>query len=53
MICLKLKKEPRMNKHKVHGDGMKRDYAQLLQSVEIKNFKIHQGDDGKWIEIWK
>ncbi|WP_428737982.1 class I SAM-dependent methyltransferase [Sulfurimonas sp.] len=46
-------KEPRMNKHKVHGDGMKRDYAQLLQSVEIKNFKIHQGDDGKWIEMWK
>ncbi len=45
--------KPFANSDRVHGDGMKRDYAALLESVGISQFKIHQGDDGRWIEMWK
>jgi ubiquinone/menaquinone biosynthesis C-methylase UbiE len=41
------------NKKTKHGDGMKRDYAKMLQDAGIYTFKIHNGDDGKWIEMWK
>lgn len=46
-------RNPRMNTHKVHGDGMKRDYDALLKNKGIGTFTIHKGDDGQWIEIWK
>lgn len=45
--------KPFANSGKTHGDGMKRDYAALLLSRGITQFRIHQGDDGRWIELWK
>ncbi|MDD2566825.1 MAG: class I SAM-dependent methyltransferase [Thiovulaceae bacterium] len=45
--------KPFNGRTKQHGDGMKRDYAALLESVGITQYKIHQGDDGRWIEMWK
>ena len=39
--------------NKMHGDGMKRDYDALLQSVGITNYTIHRAQDGIWIQMWK
>lgn len=38
---------------KMHGDGMRRDYDALLQSVGITQYTIDRGDDGIWIKMWK
>ncbi len=45
--------KPFGNSKKKHGDGMKRDYAALLKGVGITQFTIHEGDDGRWIEMSK
>ena len=45
--------KPFNGRKKKHGDGMQRDYAVMLHNLGIKTYKIHRGDDGKWIELWK
>lgn len=37
----------------MHGDGMKRDYAALLESEGIFSYKVYKEDDGTWIQMWK
>jgi ubiquinone/menaquinone biosynthesis C-methylase UbiE len=45
--------KPFNGRKKKHGDGMQRDYEAMLHNLGINKFKIHRGDDGKWIELWK
>lgn len=39
--------------HTMFGDGMKRDYAALLESQGIFQYKIYKEEDGTWIQLWK
>lgn len=38
---------------KMHGDGMRRDYDALLNSVGITQYTIDRAGDGIWIKMWK
>lgn len=39
--------------YKMYGDGMKRDYDTLLQSVGISKYVIYKNEDGTWIQMYK
>jgi len=39
--------------YKMFGDGMKKDYAALLQAQGIHKYKIYKEEDGTWIQMWK
>jgi hypothetical protein len=30
-----------------------RDYHRILEETGIPGFRIHEGDDGRWIQLWK